>query len=109
MIRISILKHDYHSLTAHVNTVLTFYHSLFATTNNYQSNNLVASVISSILIQEDNSMMKTLPSLYEVTKFMFDMNGNSALGPYGFRGHFFQTYRFKYLYICPSIFVNNLI
>lgn len=74
------------------NHALKFYTDLFALENTCVANNLVESVIHSLVTMEDNAMLTNLPSMDEVKNAVFSMNGASAPAPDGFGGFFFQKY-----------------
>lgn len=72
--------------------ILNYYKDLFATANACSSNDLVSMVIPSLVTVQDNEMCTRLPSLDDVKKVVFSMNGNGAPGHDGFGGFFFHKY-----------------
>ncbi|XP_019433239.1 PREDICTED: uncharacterized protein LOC109340119 [Lupinus angustifolius] len=74
------------------NHVLTYYTNLFASPNNTTSNSLIHDVIPRLIIDDDNSMLTILPLHTEIKAVVFALNGESAPGPDGFFGCFFQNF-----------------
>lgn len=69
-----------------------FFTNLYASDNCCQPNDLIEKVIPDLVTLEDNFMLTILPTLEEVKAVVFDLNGDSALGPNGFGGSFYQAF-----------------
>lgn len=92
---ISVMKKDDQLLVNIEETeshVLDYYMNLFATNNNCDSFNIVNDVIPSLVLDDDNTLLTSLPTMEEVKQAVFDLNGNSAPGPDGFGGFFYHKY-----------------
>lgn len=48
-------------------------------------------IIPSLVTHEKNEQIKALPTMEEVKRVVFQLNGASTNGPDGFTGLFFQT------------------
>ena len=72
--------------------VLIYFQSIFSVDNDCISNDLVAHTIPSVVTEEENQMLLRLPMCDEIKTVVFDLNGDGAPGPDGFRGHFYQTF-----------------
>lgn len=92
---ISILKRGDDLLTnpAKIEShIVSYYEDLFASNNECRDNGLIEEVISLMVTDIDNEMLTCLPSLDEVKKAVFGLNGDGAPGHDGFGGFFFQKY-----------------
>lgn len=72
--------------------VLSYYQSLFASENTCIINDLIDSVIPSLVYNDDNLMLTNIPTIDEVKNAVFNMNNNGAPGLDGFGGSFYQKY-----------------
>lgn len=72
--------------------VLNYYSSLYASENSCVNSDFIDRVILSLVTTDDNVVLTGIPTLEEVRMAVFAMNGDSAPGPDGFNGNFFQTY-----------------
>jgi len=48
--------------------------------------------IPCLVLKEDNRSLLRLPLCEEIKDSVFDLNGEGALGPDGFGGHFYHTF-----------------
>ena len=74
------------------NHVLHYFTNIFSTSNQYEENELPNKVIPNIVTPEDNAMLIALPLSNEVRSAVFDLKGDSAPGPDGYSGHFYQHF-----------------
>lgn len=72
--------------------VLSYYEGLFATDNNCVSNGLIDAVIPSLVTNEDNQMLASMPSQEEVKAAVSGMNSHGAAGLDGFGAYFYQKF-----------------
>ncbi|KAL6179500.1 hypothetical protein ACLB2K_051015 [Fragaria x ananassa] len=71
--------------------IVDYYMDLFAKYVDYDDSGLVDSIIPSIVTEEENNFLTTIPSPEEILKAVKAMDLDSAPGPYGFNGHFFAS------------------
>ncbi|MCH86209.1 RNA-directed DNA polymerase (Reverse transcriptase) [Trifolium medium] len=72
--------------------IVNHFQNLFTTNNVLQDNNLIDNVIPHLVDDQVNSMITSIPSPEEIKKAVFSLNKDSAPGPDGFSGFFYQTY-----------------
>ncbi|XP_004301904.1 PREDICTED: uncharacterized protein LOC101292910 [Fragaria vesca subsp. vesca] len=68
-----------------------YYLDLFAKHVDYVDSGLVDNIIPSMVTEEENIFLTTIPSPEEILKAVKAMDLDSALGPDGFNGHFFAS------------------
>lgn len=69
------------------NLILNYFTFLSESENSIVVNNLIGSIIPSLVTQEDNLILTNLPSIEEMCKAIFSMNSCRARSHYGFGGH----------------------
>ena len=73
--------------------IIAFYQNLFRADASVQSNfQRIKYVIPSLVSDEENSSLIRCPSMDEIKDTVFRMDANSAPGPDGFTGLFYQTF-----------------
>jgi len=72
--------------------ILSYFQAIFSMENNCAPNALVDETIPSLVTDADNQLLLNLPSCMDIKDAVFALNGDSAPGPDGFVGHFYQTY-----------------
>lgn len=72
--------------------VLRYYSSLYASSNDCIPNDLISSVVPSLVSSDDNNMLSKLPTHEEIKDAVFSLNGDGAPGPDGFGGCFYQAF-----------------
>lgn len=84
-----LLLQDSEQIKQHV---VGFFESLYSTPNTTVSNDLIESVIPKLVTEADNNMLTSIPSFAEIKEVVFRMCPNSAPGPDGFTGLFYQIW-----------------
>ncbi|KAL6194794.1 hypothetical protein ACLB2K_035870 [Fragaria x ananassa] len=79
---------DPHSIQDHI---VNYYMDLFAKHANYQDSGLVSRVIPSMVTEEENASLTSVPLPEEIWGAVKSMDLDSAPGPDGFNGHFFVS------------------
>lgn len=74
------------------NHVIDYFGSLYASANNCVDNDLIDTVILSMVSSTNNCMLTNLPFTDEIKSAVFSMNGSCAPGPDGFGGCFYQAF-----------------
>ncbi|XP_019451836.1 PREDICTED: uncharacterized protein LOC109353936 [Lupinus angustifolius] len=74
------------------NHVLNYYTDLFGSTKYIAPNDLIQSVIPSIVSDDENLMITSVPSHKEIKDVVFGLNGDGAPGLDGFGGCFYQAF-----------------
>ncbi|MCH80720.1 DUF4283 domain protein, partial [Trifolium medium] len=74
------------------NHIVNYYQNLFSSNNVLQENNLIEDVIPHLVDDQVNKMLISIPYPEEIRNAVFDLNKDSAPGPDGFGGFFYQTY-----------------
>ncbi|WMV30181.1 hypothetical protein MTR67_023566 [Solanum verrucosum] len=77
-----------------------YYQQIFTGQNDRIDERIIQN-IPTIVTAEQNEMMQTMPTMEELKQFVFAMNLNSAAGPDGFGGKFYQA--------CWSIIKEDLL
>ncbi|XP_058761813.1 uncharacterized protein LOC131635226 [Vicia villosa] len=93
--RISCLKVDGNLITDRgqiAKHVVSFYTNLFNKFFVLQDTSLIGEVIPHLMIEEYNSALTKLPVLEEVYEAVMSLDNESAPGPDGFSGFFYQKY-----------------
>ena len=72
--------------------VVSYFQNIFGGNNNCVNNGLVATVIPSMVTEEENAMLAAMPLFDEIKDAVFSMNVDGAPGPDGFGGHFYQHF-----------------
>jgi len=103
--------------------VLQYFTNIFSAPTSYVANDLPNRLIPSIVTEAENNMLTAIPLHDEIKGAILDLNGDSAPGPDGYSGHFFQhfwniigadvvrstQYFFTHNYIMPNLNSNLLI
>ncbi|XP_019418408.1 PREDICTED: uncharacterized protein LOC109329190 [Lupinus angustifolius] len=71
--------------------VLNHFKDLFAAPNSIVHNDMVRTVVPTMINDADNSRISAIPHK-EIKSVVFDMNGDGAPGPDGFGGSFYQAF-----------------
>jgi len=74
------------------NHVLDYFQEIFGVNNSCIPNDLVSTVIPSLVTDQDNLMLIAAPGVDEIKQAVFDLNGDGVPGPGGSGGHFFQFF-----------------
>ncbi|XP_019431608.1 PREDICTED: uncharacterized protein LOC109338759 [Lupinus angustifolius] len=74
------------------NHVLNYYTDLFGSTNNIARNDLIQSVIPSLVFDDENLMLTSILSHQEIKDVVCGLNGDGAPGPDDFVGCFYQAF-----------------
>jgi len=72
--------------------VVSYFQNIFGGNNNCVNNGLVATVIPSLVTEEDNARLAAMPLFDEIKDTVFSMNADGAPEPDGFGGHFYQHF-----------------
>ena len=92
---ISLLKHgdevltDASDIEAHV---LHYFTNIFAVTPHHDVNDLPDMLIPSLVSDADNALLTSLPSAADIKNVVMDLSGDSAPGPDGYPGYFYQSF-----------------
>jgi hypothetical protein len=92
---ISMLKKDNLILTDPqdiASHIVDYYKNLFSTNSQVLPNNLIGNVIPSLVSDNENNILTAIPDSEEIKQAVFTLSGDSAPGPDGFGGCFYQTY-----------------
>ncbi|XP_019447270.1 PREDICTED: uncharacterized protein LOC109350495 [Lupinus angustifolius] len=103
--------------------VLNHFMDIFAAPNSIVHNDMVSTVVPTLINDVDNSRISANPSQKEIKSAIFDMNGDGAPGPDGFGGSFYQAFWsivgpdvcratlqfFTQDYILPNLNSNNVV
>ncbi|KAL6178468.1 hypothetical protein ACLB2K_049986 [Fragaria x ananassa] len=73
------------------NHIVTYYTDLFANHANYCDTGLISWVIPSLITDDENMSLTSVPSSEEIYLALKDMDPDSAPGRDGFNGHFFVS------------------
>lgn len=93
--QMTILKHGESVLVDPLDIeqhVISFYKNLFASSNSCLDNALIDKVIPDLVSREDNCILTNIPTMDEVRKAVFAMDGESVPGPDGFGGAFYHAF-----------------
>ncbi|KAG5611763.1 hypothetical protein H5410_023044 [Solanum commersonii] len=80
---------------------LSFFQNQFAGCN-LDNNFSLLQNIQPLVTTEDNGLFIAIPEETEIKRVVFELNGESACGPDGFTGHFFQVCWDRYCGYCGS-------
>lgn len=72
--------------------VLNYFTNIFSATETYEENDLPDQYIPQLVTSEDNDIITAMPLPAEIHKAVFDLGSDSAPGPDGFPGHFYQKF-----------------
>ncbi|MCH84849.1 RNA-directed DNA polymerase (Reverse transcriptase), partial [Trifolium medium] len=72
--------------------IVNHFQNLFSSNIVLQGSNLVEEVIPNLVDDQINNMITSIPSSEEIKNAVFSLNKDSAPGPDGFGGFFYQTY-----------------
>ncbi|KAF1883223.1 hypothetical protein Lal_00030326 [Lupinus albus] len=103
--------------------ILAYFTDLYATPNDARPNQLIQSVIPTLVSAEDNIMLSKHPSMEEIRGTVFGLNGEGAPGPDGFGGCFYQQFWdivgedvcksvdqfFRESWLLPNLNSNNIV
>ena len=73
------------------NHAVHYFSNVFCFAGSNQKTYLV-DVLPSFMEDRMNALLIMIPSKYEISRAVFNLNKSSALGPNGFEGFFFHTY-----------------
>ncbi|KAK9292265.1 hypothetical protein L1049_020229 [Liquidambar formosana] len=93
--RISFLKFESQNLqdSSNIQThVVDYYKSLYTANNSVPNNGLVADIIPSLVTDNENDMLSSVPLVEDIRAAVFSMNPHSAPRLDGFGGLFYQSY-----------------
>ena len=65
--------------------------SIFNVLDTSNMEDFISSYISELVLSEENMMLIKCPDFLEIKPDVFNLNGNSAPGPYGFGGVFYHS------------------
>jgi hypothetical protein len=74
------------------NHVLHYFTNIFSASNLYEHNDLPNRVIPNLVTGAENAMLTAMPLQDEIKSAVFDLNGETAPGPDGYSGHFYQHF-----------------
>lgn len=74
------------------NRVISYFTELFASSNSCTDNGLIEKVVPQLVSADDNIMLTCEPSAEEIKVAVFSLNKDSAPGPDGYGGGFFQAF-----------------
>lgn len=92
---ISMLKHGDEVLTDASNIeahVLHYFTNIFTVNPPHEVNDLPDRLIPSLVTEADNALLTSLPSAEDIKNVVMALSGDSAPGPDGYSGHFYQSY-----------------
>ncbi|VFQ75956.1 unnamed protein product [Cuscuta campestris] len=81
-------------LTSHADIsheAVTFFHNLFSAESTATTDFGVLDCVPNLVTEEDNHMLVAQPDLEEIKNAVFALDPNSAAGPDGFTGQFYQS------------------
>jgi hypothetical protein len=89
------LKKDTETLTNNNDIeqhVLQYFSDIFTSSHQLVMNELQDTYIPKLATTVDNATLTTFPLQDEIKCAVFDLNGDSAPGPDGYPGHFYQAF-----------------